>query len=1060
MRNFYLRQLFALVITTLPLGMLRAQTDVSELFMDNWGFDTDLNYEKTASGNVAQEILDIPGWTKGHSVDYTIVGTYAFGTSATFNTYGRIPAQGHDGSAGCLALSTGWEQQLLYTQDVTLPAGSYTLRSAWWNSSNQTAAKSLVGIKMATYGASKYSSLETFPLNQWTIDEQEFTLSKETKGQIQIGLQAVAGGSGNSAKVVLDYVKLMMDDTQALALIRLKLSEIIDAANSTYGDGSADGAADLKTAIDAAQAALISNSSTYAALNQQRKTLSAAIETFLNASVSEANPRDITDQYITNGDFENTTSGWSVSNMSQQSNSHFTKKHSTYYMETWVDRGKKIGDAYVEQILKGLPCGKYRLTATGLNIQQKTSGSVVNVNNTPQTGVALYAGQYETAINNINTYTVNFAVVDDEEDVPIGAYAENATGNWFCIDNFQLYYTGAVDANALAAYLRTQISAVNAYLNSGIQDSVRTVVETVMATAQQALDASSPSEAALRASIAEMKEAIASAAASNEYYVTIREALVYAHKVLGWWEGVQRKATAWANLQSAVHTAEEQAYNYTLTEEELNSALRILNNRVRALDKKIYESGNAVGTGSALYNENSQWCYQRSQQSKHWIVFWDNGYGDTKPSGLDNILETADKIFEFYADSLKFITINQGKSKTDTYKMIIRLRSSTEWEASGSGIDDVIGLLTLSRWAYTSRDGQTMAHEIGHCFQYQVHCDNNNSNGFMYANGDGSVFWEMCAQWQAYKFYPKMQFGNEWFSNTLNGMHREPCEADLRYNNYFLQDFWCFKQQDMGAVGEVWNRSVKPDDPLQGYMRIFMWGTATKKAAQLGDEMWEYGARMTTFDIDALRSLGANYISSRAQCKMHKISGNYWMPDADNCIENYGNNAIRLKITSQTKDVDIAASFLGMADTTGYCSYNKTAAGWRYGFVALKKDGTRVYSEMREANYKEPGGLLEFTVPAGCSDLFFVVSGAPTRYWSRPWTSNTSVKEQWPYKVGFYKTNLIGYANTIPSDIRPIIAAGNYEEDTEEWHGVYDLQGRRVADDISTLPKGVYIVNG
>ena len=773
-----------------------------------------------------------------------------------------------------------------------------------------------------------------------------------------------------------------------------------------------------------------------------------------------SNPVDVTAQYITNGDFENGTTGWTVSNMSQQSNSHFTKKHATYYMETWVDRGSKIGDAMVEQTLRNVPCGKYRLTAAGLNVQQRASGSDMNINATPQTGVALYAGQYETPINRSTNYSLEFAVVEETADVRIGAYAEGATGNWFCIDNFQLYYVGAIDVTALTTHLQAQIKTANYYLEDGVQDSIRTIVEDAVTGAQQTIEASPEDETALRAAISAMQAAIEAAETSNGFYLEIREALVYARKLLGWWADGTRRVAAWNNLQAAIQNAEEAATNYTLTDDELATALKNLNNRVKLLDKKIYESGNAVGTGAALQNVNNEWCYQRSQQSKHWIVFWDKGYGDAKPSGLDNILETCDRVFEFYADSLKFITINQGKSKTDTYKMIIRLRSTTEWEASGSGIDNQIGLLTLSRWAYTSRGGQTMAHEIGHCFQYQVHCDNNNNNGFMYANGWGSVFWEMCAQWQAYKFYPEQQFGNEWFTNTINGLHREPCESDLRYNNYFIQDFWCFKQDDMSAVAQVWNRSVNPDDPLQGYMRIFMRGTGTKRTAQLGDEMWEYGARMTTFDMDALRARGASYISAREQCKMHKIKGNYWMPDASNCIENFGNNSIRLKVPSQTKDTDIAASFLGMADTTGYISYNKTSAGWRYGFVALKKDGTRVYSEMREASYKEPGGVLTFTVPAGCSDLFFVVSGAPTRYWTRPWTDDTSVKEQWPYKVGFYKTNLIGYANTIPSDIRPLFATENYGEDTEVWQGVFDLQGRRVADDISGLPKGIYIVNG
>ena len=87
----------------------------------------------------------------------------------------------------------------------------------------------------------------------------------------------------------------------------------------------------------------------------------------------------------------------------------------------------------------------------------------------------------------------------------------------------------------------------------------------------------------------------------------------------------------------------------------------------------------------------------------------------------------------FYADSLKFI--NRGESETDDYKMIIRLRYTRDWEATGSGVDDTIGLLTLTAWSAQAA-GHTVAHEVGHCFQYQVHCDNNNQNGWMYGFGD------------------------------------------------------------------------------------------------------------------------------------------------------------------------------------------------------------------------------------------------------------------------------------------------------------------------------------
>ena len=430
---------------------------------------------------------------------------------------------------------------------------------------------------------------------------------------------------------------------------------------------------------------------------------------------------------------------------------------------------------------------------------------------------------------------------------------------------------------------------------------------------------------------------------------------------------------------------------------------------------------------------------------------------------MATILSTADKIFEFYADSLKFITINQGKSKSDTYKMIIRLRYTTEWEASGSGIDNMIGLLTLSNGAHTSRSGQTVAHEIGHCFQYQTHCDNNNQNGWMYNWGQSTlnVFWEMCAQWQAYKFYPTMQFDNEWLTNTLNGLHRHPLCVDLRYNNYFIQDYFCHKH-GMDVVARLWNKSVSPEDPLQAYMRLTMTGGAAKKLDQLNDEMWEYGARMTTFDLDPIRQRGKASINKRAQTALTKDSEGYWSPTAANCIENFGNNAIRLNVPSGGKTV--YAEFIGEAGKEGYTAFNKTKAGWKYGFVALQKDGTRVYGDIATATYAEPEGVIAFDCPANCSYLWLVVSGAPTSYWTRDWLSwsEEGPAEQWPYRVKLYQTNVYGKANNndYPTAIRDVAAEGAGRQTPVN---VYTLSGQIVrlgSTSLDGLPQGVYIVGG
>ncbi|MBQ4525096.1 MAG: hypothetical protein IJA00_03335 [Bacteroidaceae bacterium] len=791
-------------------------------------------------------------------------------------------------------------------------------------------------------------------------------------------------------------------------------------------------------------------------------------------STTEAMQADQTSR-IQNPSFEtNGLTGWTVNNMATQSNSVFSLKHGTYYVETWVSIGQKIADASVKQTLKKLPQGNYTLTANALHIQQTGSSSTTN-QGTPQTGVYLFAGLTKTPVNEMKQYSVSFSVLDATQDVEIGLIAENATGNYLCIDNFTLQYTGSIATADYVLELQNMILQGDELLDKGIQTSAATTLNTAIETGKLALQGTGTDESgntlydqeALTAARTQLATALKTAQASRNLYDNLQARIDYAEKVTGWWEDAANKKTTLKNLKNGIETAKGEVTNYNLTTAGLNSAIKLLNTWISMVDKKIYYSTNACGTEDQLKLPTSQWSNERSMQSKHWVLYWEAGYGTSAPASVESILNTADEVFEFYADSLKFITINQRKSKTDTYKMIIRLRYTDEWEASGSGIDNVIGLLTLSRWAYTSRGGQTVAHEIGHCFQYQTHCDNGDQDGWMYNWGTGNynVFWEMCAQWQAYKFYPAMQFDNEWLTNTLNGLHKHPLAVDLRYNNYFIQDYFCHKH-GMDIIGRLWNESRKPEDPLQAYMRLTMDAGLSKaeKLEQLNDEMWEYGARMTTFDMDPIRTQGAGTIGKRSATKMTKDVLGFWSPTAADCIENFGHNAIRLNINPTTSKT-VYAEFVGEAGKNGYTAYNTDKAGWRIGFVALQRDGTRVYGDIATATYDNPECTIAFEYPANCSHLWLVVSGAPTDYWTRDWIDWDGVegnKEQWPYKVKFHQTNVQGHSNnnTYPASIEEVIVAG---DNRTTDNNVYSITGqivRQGTTSLEGLPHGIYVVNG
>jgi hypothetical protein len=425
-------------------------------------------------------------------------------------------------------------------------------------------------------------------------------------------------------------------------------------------------------------------------------------------------------------------------------------------------------------------------------------------------------------------------------------------------------------------------------------------------------------------------------------------------------------------------------------------------------EKTVYIPRFITNAGMNLNSTSSQWCYARSKESENVVVFWESGFGSdpSTASGsykvtLTTLLQVAEKAYVFYRDSLKFAI--KGSSVTDKHKLMIFLLYQTTWAAYGSGQDDKVGSLHVNPAAANSNT--VVAHEIGHCFQYISGCDGD--GGYQYGLGDngagGNGFWEQCAQWMAFKVYPQSQFTAGDFRNYISSNHLHILHETPRYANYFLPDYWTYKR-GLDFTGRLWRESRRPEDPVETYKRL-----TSITQVQFNDEIYEHAVRLTTWDLPAIQSYGANYIDSRAQVKMTSASGGFWQVDSSVCIENYGYNSI--KLIAPTQATTVSVKFQGIIGTSGFRSVNPTRGGWRYGFVALCKDGARVYSAMGAAHYANntnPDQSLSFDCPANCSKLWLVVSGAPQEHWHHAWDDNNSNDEHWPYQVRFGNTNLLG----------------------------------------------------
>jgi hypothetical protein len=488
--------------------------------------------------------------------------------------------------------------------------------------------------------------------------------------------------------------------------------------------------------------------------------------------------------------------------------------------------------------------------------------------------------------------------------------------------------------------------------------------------------------------------------------------------------------------------------------------------------KTVYIPKSITNTGMDLNKSSSQWCYCRSKESDNVVVFWEAGFGNDPSTASDNyrvnmntLLQLAEKAYSFYLDSLKFAS--KGSSVTDKYKLMIFLLYSTDWVANGSGEDNLVQSLRVNPAA--AKDTIAISHEIGHCFQYITSCDG--VGGFRYGFGEngsgGNGFWEQCAQWMTFKIYPAQQFPYYLFSEYLKSNHLHILHEDPRYANYFIQDYWTYKH-GITFIGKLWIDSRSPEDPVEAYKRL-----NSISQTQFNDEMFEHASRLTTWDLPALKSYGKNYMDRRGQMKMNLTSDKYWLIDTSMCIQNYGYNCI--KLNAPLKATDVTVHFQGKTGAPGFRAINTGKGGWRFGFVALLKDSTRIYSDMGTANVlngNNPDQSLTFSCPANCSKLWLVVSGAPQEHWKHPWDNNYSNDEQWPYQVQFKNTNLLG---EITQTLTPMVKNGLkridpvisnrkiYLSEKFNWQ-ITSLSGRQIKSgygksiDINGFSNGGYIL--
>ena len=289
---------------------------------------------------------------------------------------------------------------------------------------------------------------------------------------------------------------------------------------------------------------------------------------------------EVTDTYLKNPSFENQFTDWENSGMQTQTNSSFSKKESTTYVERWVSQGNKVGNAHVSQTLTSLKNGVYKLTVAAQNIQQNSSAT--------QSGAYVFADNEQVSVGAINDYSVEFTVIEGQATV--GFKAENATGNWIACDNFRLYEVNN-DLTEITKELQSRIEQARELASEKMQKDASSELQAAIQAAQQEVGASTDeniAEVAVR-----LRKAVTEAQTSIEAYRELQAAIDKATEAYG--DGSQSGAE---EFNAAIESAKATSNNLEASLDDLALAVTQLETATLA-----FSLANATGTAPTVVTD-------------------------------------------------------------------------------------------------------------------------------------------------------------------------------------------------------------------------------------------------------------------------------------------------------------------------------------------------------------------------------------------------------------------------------------------------------------------------
>ena len=357
---------------------------------------------------------------------------------------------------------------------------------------------------------------------------------------------------------------------------------------------------------------------------------------------------------------------------------------------------------------------------------------------------------------------------------------------------------------------------------------------------------------------------------------------------------------------------------------------------------------------------------------------------------LPGLKEKLENFYAYFYHTLQFA--RQG-SKCDKYRMMVMINYSLEGTAYGGDYDGQIGALWITPNRVQDEKLNCIAHELGHSFQSQITCDGQGE-----AWG-GCGFFEMTSQWMLWQVNPDWMTDEKYHWDAFKTLtHKAYLHLDNIYHSPYVLEYWGIRY-GLPFIAELYRQGKRGEDPVITYKRLNSLGQK-----EFCDEMFDACRHFVNWDFKRVWKETRPY-ANQYTCKMNPSEEGWYRVAPENCPENYGFNAVPLSVPQPGSAVEV--EFLGEAGREGYNSVHPEKAGWRYGFVAVTREGKSVYGEM--GNNTE--GVVKYIAPKDVplAHLWLVVMGAPMEHWMNPISGEKDA--QWPYKIKITGSFLLTSAN-------------------------------------------------